>query len=46
VYLGDETLLSESFQLKQDARTAGVDARVEVHAGQQRTFRMAAGRAP
>jgi acetyl esterase/lipase len=43
---GDETLLGESLQLEQNARTAGVDVQAEVFPGQQHTFQMAAGYSP
>lgn len=43
---GDETLLDDARRLQTCARLAGVDTRLDVFAGQQHTFQMAAGRAP
>jgi acetyl esterase/lipase len=43
---GDETLLDDSRLLAERARAAGVEVRLEVFAGQQHTFQMAAGHAP
>ncbi len=43
---GDETLQGESRQLEENARTAGVQVRLDVFPEQQHTFQMAAGRAP
>ncbi|GAA0385493.1 alpha/beta hydrolase [Microbispora corallina] len=43
---GHETLLGESLEFEQNARKAGVDARLEVFPGQLHTFQMAAGYAP
>lgn len=43
---GDETLLDDARRLDEHAREAGVDVRLDVFAGQQHTFQMAAGRAP
>jgi uncharacterized protein (TIGR02246 family) len=43
---GNETLLDDSRRLAEHARAAGVEARLEVFAGQLHTFQMAAGRAP
>jgi monoterpene epsilon-lactone hydrolase len=43
---GDETLLGESLQLEENARTAGVDVQVDVFPGQLHTFQMAAGYSP
>ena len=41
---GHETLLDDSRGLTERARAAGVETRLEVFAGQQHTFQMAAGR--
>lgn len=41
-----ETLLDDSRSFAERARSAGVDVRIDVFAGQQHTFQMAAGRSP
>ena len=41
-----ETLLDDSRALAERARDAGVDVRLDIFAGQQHTFQMAAGRSP
>jgi acetyl esterase/lipase len=43
---GEEVLLDDARQLADHARRAGVDTRLDVFAGMQHTFQMAAGRAP
>jgi monoterpene epsilon-lactone hydrolase len=43
---GDETLLDDARRLDQHARTAGVDARLDVFPGMLHSFQMAAGRVP
>lgn len=43
---GDETLLDDARGLAGRARTAGVEVKLDVFAGQQHTFQIAAGRAP
>ena len=43
---GDEVLLDDARALADHARRAGVDTRLDVFAGMQHTFQMAAGRAP
>jgi len=49
VYLqvgGDEVLLSDSINLAQRAKEAGLDVRLDIFPGMQHSFQMAAGRAP
>jgi acetyl esterase/lipase len=43
---GDETLLDDTRRLAERARAAAVDVTVDIFAGQQHTFQMAAGRSP
>src|ERR1700730_2271977 len=43
---GDETLLDDARRLDEQARKAGVEARLDVFPGMLHTFPMAAGRAP
>jgi monoterpene epsilon-lactone hydrolase len=43
---GDETLLDDARRLDEQARKAGVEARLDVFPGMLHTFQMAAGRAP
>ncbi|MGI5283544.1 alpha/beta hydrolase [Nonomuraea polychroma] len=42
----DEVLLDDARRLEEHARKAGVDVRLDVFPGMQRSFQMAAGRAP